>query len=256
MANEKLLLEAIPDKFQDFLSKLDDLTKIHKSVRLKIDSENILMYSMVGEDIPLALKNYLLKTDTYFKITDNGFTLDFIIEDAKKLIKSLQFIKISEKILFSIDYKLSVDNTIAHGSTLKLKNDKLKLQIQGGELSIMKDIDKIKLSKTLNIDNKDWSFSISSELLNNVKRLSSINSDIKIINILVNKSKITFSETSSWELEVGVAEIEDKTIIFNKTYLSCINEESKTVEFLIFPNFLLVRNLDNNLMIAFEQTFE
>ena len=52
----KLTIQLKRDKFDDFLTKLEDLSKISDTIKLKIDSENILMYSIVGETILLAFK--------------------------------------------------------------------------------------------------------------------------------------------------------------------------------------------------------
>ena len=54
----KLNIQIKPDKFSDFLDKLVDLAKISDTIKLKIDSENILMYSIVGDTILLAFKSY------------------------------------------------------------------------------------------------------------------------------------------------------------------------------------------------------
>ena len=62
MAN-KIKFKINNDKMSDFISKLDDLSKIEDTIKLKIDNQNILMYSILGGNIMLAFKNYLLKTD-------------------------------------------------------------------------------------------------------------------------------------------------------------------------------------------------
>ena len=45
MAN-KIKFKIKSDKFSDFINKLEDLTKISDTIKLKIDNDNILMYSM------------------------------------------------------------------------------------------------------------------------------------------------------------------------------------------------------------------
>ena len=60
MAN-KVKFNIKGDRFSEFLEKLSDLTTIDDTIKLKIDNENILMYSMLGGNVMLAFKNYLVK---------------------------------------------------------------------------------------------------------------------------------------------------------------------------------------------------
>ena len=66
----KLILKA-KDNFPEFISKLEDLTKIEDIVKLKIDSENILMYSLVGDTSIVAFKSHILNTIDYFDVNDS-----------------------------------------------------------------------------------------------------------------------------------------------------------------------------------------
>ena len=59
------------DKFSELLTKLEDLAKISDTIKLKIDSENILMYSIVGETILLAFKSYLVETNDFFDFKED-----------------------------------------------------------------------------------------------------------------------------------------------------------------------------------------
>ncbi len=118
----KLNIQINSDNFSDFLNKLEDLAKISDTIKLKVDSENILMYSIVGETILLAFKSYLLKTNDYFTIKEDlDNTLDIIISGGKKFVKNLGFIKSSEKILMNIDYR-HTDEDINITIFLQIKN--------------------------------------------------------------------------------------------------------------------------------------
>ena len=90
------------DKFVDFISKLDDLTRIEDTIKLKIDNDNILMYSMMSSgQTMLAFKNYLVNTRDYLEYVDDlEYSIDIIIANAKKFVKNLNFIKDSDKITF------------------------------------------------------------------------------------------------------------------------------------------------------------
>ena len=70
MAN-KIKFKIKSDKFSDFINKLEDLTKISDTIKLKIDNDNILMYSMLGGNVMLAFKNYLISTRDYLEYGDD-----------------------------------------------------------------------------------------------------------------------------------------------------------------------------------------
>ena len=110
MAN-KVKFKIKSDKFSDFINKLEDLTKISDTIKLKIDNDNILMYSMLGGNVMLAFKNYLISTRDYLEYGDDmEYSMDVIIANAKKFVKNLNFIKESDKITLEISYKESQDD--------------------------------------------------------------------------------------------------------------------------------------------------
>lgn len=253
----KIKFKIKPDKFSDFLSKLEDLSKIDDTVKLKIDSENILVYSMMGGNVMLAFKNYLLNTTEYFEINDDyQITLDVIIANCKKFVKNLNFIKDLDKSSMEISYKESPDDeTLANARAIQIVGGKLKVNWLAGEHYEMRDITKSILKQRLDIKNKKWSFNISNGDFNDIKKLSSINSN-NIININITGGKVIMSETSAWEMEIQQMDSDrNTTLMLNKRFLSCINDDGKDVEFNIFDNFMLIRDNISNLMLSFEQDF-
>lgn len=139
------------EKFEDFLYKLEDLSKIGDVIKIKIDTENIFMYSIVGETVLLALKSYLLKTDEYISFKEKDFedisTIDIISINSKKLIKNLFFMKTSSKIQMELSYKKNDDKFQIRSA--QFKGEKIKLAIQCGEDSEIRDITKKILSDRL-----------------------------------------------------------------------------------------------------------
>jgi hypothetical protein len=254
---DKVKFKINSDKFVDFISKLDDLTKIEDTIKLKIDNDNILMYSMMSSgQTMLAFKNYLVNTRDYLEYGDDlEYSIDIIIANAKKFVKNLNFIKDSEKITFEITYKESPDDdTIMNGRSLQIVGGKLKVNWIAGEHYEMRDINKGALSQRLNLKNRKWFFNINKSEFSDVKKLSSINSE-RIINISVLSGKVTLSERASWELEIeSIDDDRSASLMLNKKFLSCINEMDN-IEFSIFETFMLVRDDNSNLMLSFEQDF-
>ncbi len=257
MAN-KIKFKINNDKFSDFISKLDDLTKIDDTIKLKIDNDNIMMYSMLGgATVMLAFKNYLIKTRDYLDYSDDmEYSLDVIISNAKKFVKNLNFIKESEKVTIEVTYKESPDDdTIMNARSIQVVGGKLKVNWLSGEHFEMRDINKKVLDQRLNLKNRKWSFNISKSDFLDVKKLSSINSD-RIINIGVNSGKVLLTENNAWEMEIDNIDDRNANLILNKKFLGCINESIDNIEFSIFDTFMLIKDNDSNLMLSFEQNFD
>lgn len=257
MSNGKIKFKIKTDKFSDLIDKLDDLTKIEDSIKLKIDSGDTLMYSMVGEAVLLAFKNYSIKTSDYFDFDEFEGTLDIIIVNAKKFVKNLSFLKSSEKITLDITYKSSSeDDSVMNARSLQISGGKLKVNLLAGDQFEMRDINKKALEQRLDLKNKKWSFSISKTDFADIKKLSNINSE-KIINIGVIGGKITLSETAAWELEIGkLSDDRNANLMFNKKFLPCIDENQESIEFNMFETFMLIKDKESNLMLSFEQSFD
>lgn len=252
----KLNINFKQESFGDFLSKIDELSKIGDTIKLKIDEDEILMYSTIGETQILAFKSFLVKRNTYLDIKDSlDDPLDIVISGSKKFVKSLSFInqKHPIKSQFSWREKESGVNSVRF---FDIKNDKFKLTISCGEDNEIKDIDKSSLEQRLNIKNRKWGFNINGEDFENIKKLSSINLDTRTINLDVDSDgRVTMSEPSSWELEVDNIESRNKSVIFNKSLLSNV-KNSEILEFHVFESFILNKGSHSNLMISFETSFD
>lgn len=254
MAN-KLKFTVIAQQFEDLIHKLSDLTLIDDTIKLKIDNQHILMYSMLGGNIMLAFKSYLVPKPDYLGSANLDFTYDVIIANAKKFVKNLGFIKSSEKITIELSCKESPeDPLIMVTRSIQVVGGKLKVNWPAGERYEMRDINKTILAQKLDITQRNWFFKIENRDFLDVKRLSSINSD-RIININVKAGRVILSEDAAWELEIGSIADRNANLIFNKRFLNCINDNGLDVEISIFETFMLIKDQSSNLMLSFEQDF-
>ena len=253
----KVKLKVVPSMFSDFVEKLNTVASIDDTVKLKIDSENILMYAMLGGgNVILAFKNFLLPTKDYFDNDMEDFSLDIIIPSAKRFVKNLAFIKDMDKIGFDLTYKEDEDDELLYAvRTFQLSSGKFKVNWLGGEGGTIRDIGKAALAQRLDVRNKKWTFNIPNSDFLDIKKLSGINGE-RIINMDVVKGVVTLSEKSSLELEVDNLN-DDRTasLILNKRFLGCINDKIDNIEFIIFDNFMLIKDENSNLMLSFEQDF-
>lgn len=245
------------DRFSSLIERLDDLTKIDDTIKMKIDNDHILIYSMLSSgQTMLAFKNYLINTKEYLEFSgDLDYSFDIIIANAKKFVKNLNFINGCEKITLEITYKESQDDdSIMSARSLQVVGGKLKVNWIAGEHYEMRDINKDALKQRLDLKFRKWFFVINKSEFSDVKKLSSINSD-RIINISVVDGKVVLSEKAAWELELeSIDDDRNASLMLNKKFLSCINEMDN-IEFSIFENFMLVKSENSNLMLSMEQDF-
>jgi hypothetical protein len=254
--SDKIKLKVIPEKFNDFIDKLSDLLNIDDTVKLKIDNDEIMMYSTLGGSVMLGFKNFLIKTSDYFEITNElDYTYDVIIANCNKFVKNLEFLKSQPKVTLSLSCKESKDDkSIMNARSIQVSGGKLKINWISAENYEIRDISKKTLEKKLNIKNRKWSFILRNSQFSDIKKLSNINSD-KIINIEVNEGKVIVSEKSAWEIEIGEIEIKSANFILNKRFLKCIDSEKEEIEFNLFDSFILIKDKSSNLMLSYEQDF-
>jgi hypothetical protein len=239
-----------------FIEKLDDLSKIHDTIKLKIDSEHVLMYAMLGGSVLLAFKNFTIDTGRLLDKTDFDYKIDLIIPNAKKFVKNLQFVKDNENITLEVQCKPSPDDeNLLLARSFQIVSGKFKVNWLGGESYDVRDIDKTMLSQRLDLKNKKWSFKISNTDFSDIKKLSNINSE-RILNINISNGLVNISEKSAWELEIDQVEDDRNTsLILNKRFLSCINDNGQDINIHIFDTFMLIKDVESNLMLSFEQDF-
>jgi hypothetical protein len=141
------------------------------------------------------------------------------------------------------------------GRSLQVVGGKLKVNWMAAEHFEMRDINKVALKQRLDLKGRKWNFSISKSDFSDVKKLSSINGE-RIININIMSGKVILSENAAWELEIDSIDDRNASLMLNKKFLSCINDDMENIEFNIFETFMLIKDDISNLMLSFEQNFE
>lgn len=256
--SEKIKVILNRENFPNLVDKLADLTKISDTLKFKIDSEEILVYALVGETQILAFKNYILKTPDYITFNEDfDFTLDYVITSAKRFVKNLSFFDCDGNIKGSFMYK---DNPTDDSSKLvrafTLGDGRLKINDVGGEPYKIRDIGKEKLNTLLRPEDSNWSFKVNNKDFQDARKLASINGEDAIVTISTHENKVMFSEIGKWQLAVDDIDDSKNDITFPKKYLSSVNNEEDEINFNIFDTFILFKEGDKNLMISIEQTFD
>ena len=242
--------------FSNFVSKLQELSQIDDTIKVKIENDKTLLYSAKTTEAgaTLSLKSFTMDTKSLFDNFEYDDTFDLVILGAGKFVKNLKFLSPEKKINLKISARKK--DEVMHIRSFNISNGKLKISLVGGELHKVRDITISQLDSRLNPKNSKYQFKISNTDFNDVKKLSSIYSDEKVINMEVRDNKVYISELGKWELEVDEIDYKNSNLIFGKKYLSNTNTDNDYINFIIFESFILIKTEDSNFMMSFEQTFE
>jgi len=254
---KKLVFNFNLENFPKFVEKLQDLTGIDDTIKIKINKDFTLMYSILGNEGQVsAMKCFTVETKKFIDNFNENESYDFVLTSSSKFVKNIKFFNPSKPIKFEITAKPVADeDDLLQIRTMHLSNGKLKISSIGAELHKIKDLTKTFVDNKLDVKKSRWKFIVQNEDFSNIKKLSTINSEDRILNINVSNNKVYFNEISKWELEVDDVQLPNQNFMFSKKYLSYINTDNENVVFNIFDNFILIKDEDSNLMLSFEQDF-
>lgn len=235
-----------------FLDKIHDLLSIDNEILLKINNDNILLYSIVGEKMNVnAFKSFVFKTNEVFSFSDElPKEVRFIITNGTKYESTLRNY---------LDYKEDINceffmNDDTYADNFKLKNSKLKLSVNGGDLRAMNTtIDIEKINKTLNKDNIDFKFVLDKNSYTKIKKIASVDTENDILTLNIIDKDLTIGE-GSWDLKICEIEHDDLSITFPKKYFKSITFTEDEINVYVFDTFLLIDNKSTTLLIALEMT--
>ncbi len=240
------------DQVKFFVEKIHDLVSIDNEVLLKVDKENILLYSIVGEKMSVnAFKSFIYKTIEMFNFeVEPENEIRFIITNGKKLESSL-------KNFYDFDEGLKCEfymNDDTYADNFRFKNSKLKLGFTGGDIrAVNTSIDIDKINKTINKDNIDFRFSLDASSFAKIKKMMAIDLDNDILTLSINNKKLDIGE-NNWNLNICDIEHDDLSITFPKKYFKSITFTEDNIDVFVFDTFILIDNQNTNLLIALELT--
>jgi len=195
------------EQMKFFLDKIHDLLSIDDEILLKINNDKILLYSIVGEKMNVnAFKSFIFNTNEVFSFTDElPNEIRYIIINGSKFETTLKnYLDYEEEI--KCEFFMN-DETYSHN--FKLKNSKLKLSINGGDIrGINTTIDIEKINKTLDKDNIDFKFDLDKESFLKIKKISTIDNENDILTLNIIKNRLSIGE-NSWDLKICDIEHDD-----------------------------------------------
>jgi hypothetical protein len=240
------------EQLKFFLDKVHDLLSIDNEILIKIDKENTLLYSIVGEKMNVnAFKSFIYKTKELF-IFDEELPKEirYIITNAGKFETTLKnYLDYNEDI--KCEFFMNDDT---YADNLRLKNSKLKLSITGGDVRAMNTtIDISKINDTLNKDNIDFKFTLDKISYTKIKKIASIDGENDILTLNIIDKSLTIGE-GTWDLKICDIDHENIDVTFPKKYFKSITFTEDSITVYVFDTFLLIDNKNTNLLIALEMS--
>ena len=255
MKEEKIVLQFKSDKFKKLLARIGDLGKINPMVKIKIDKDNILMYSRAGTNTVIqAFKSAIYDTSEFITINDDfekcaliqEESLDFIVLECATFINNCTIMLKDDS---DIMCKLTIDPIYGYARKMTLSNGIVELNFVSGDYTLIKNITKEEIETKFDVELADFSFSMVAEKLNDIRKFSVINKS-ETINIKVKKGKVTFSETK-WKMVVAEVDYDDCQYVLNKKLLKSIEKE-ENITLYMFPTYILIKQNNVNIIIGFE----
>lgn len=250
------------DTFKAFVDRLQDLSQISDTVKLKFDGRHLMAYSLVASDTAvLCLKAYFMSTVDYLSGFDSDMCHDLVIPSAPRFVKNLRFFDGPGPIRAEITHRPAYDNdSVMHVRSLGLstparKGDRLRINLVGAELSKIRDLNRETLEARMSPDRSIWSFRMSKADLSDVRRLASINSEERTITISVDDGVVYLGEEGRWRLQVAETAQGGTKLTFAKKYLSHFDQDADEVVLGVFETFILVSSGDSRLLLSFETDF-
>ena len=253
------------DKIDEFKSVISDLGKINKKMKMKLDDDNFILYSVatVGEGASsnptvVALKSYSFRNDHFLDLQkydedeEESVQIDWVIGNSSVLTKKMSFLRGDVDIKGRFD--LRKVNELNYALNVNISDGKFKFSLVGDDHTEVRNMTLDQLNQITDKSLSVVSFKIPTEEFISARSASNIDGD-EIVSIELKNNKVYFKQ-DNWELLVGQCVFEgSKKISFNKKYLKSINPKLDTIEFTIFNTFLLTKENDQIFMISYEQNF-
>lgn len=240
---------------------LKDLSRLNDKVLIKIDQENTLIYSLVGDSNTVsAFKNFIFKTNDIFSgIGEFDETINYIIRSAKQMFRTLQIISSFDLDVDGNIYFDTIADTV-YSDRINIKvGKKLRQNFYGGDpISMNTKITVDRIKKLADVENASFSFDLKDEDFDKIKKLSSPDevSNIFYLNVYNNEGQ-NYVSIGEGPWDITVAETDYKrlsSLAFPKKYFKTINMVNGSAKIFVFDNMILAVTENSNLLVSVEVT--
>ena len=247
------------DSLTKLIDILKDLSRLNDKVVFKIDQNNTLIYTLVGNGNSVnAFKNYIFKTNELFcDIGEFDDTINYIVKSSKQMFRTLQIIS-SFDIELSGEIYFDTIGDMTFSDRLYLKaGSKLRQNLYGSDPTTMNTkitIDSI--NQIIDIDNANFSFELSGDDFDKIKKLASSDDVINVFYLTTfDKDGTNFVTIGEGQWDITVSETDwsvPTTLAFPKKYFKTINIVDGFAKVYVFDESIMVVSKDSNLLISIE----
>jgi len=259
LTSKKITYKISLDKLEDLNSKMKDLTKLDKSIYMKIDNKTLLLYSLVGKGANIhAFKSHTQKINDIFNVVKDTLDEELIykIVDGKKFTNSItMFIKYmrNQEIFDDVKFQLTYSPDSFICEKLLIENKKSKEITPGEKPTFDEDIDADQIDDLMDKDLTNYNFDLAEDDFKYIKSKAGIEKDNDVLYMNIDNNKLSIGE-NRWDLEIcEIDGLEDETISFPKKYFNCINfEVDSNMKIYVAETYLLILGETSNLLISVE----
>jgi len=247
------------DRLEILNQKIKDLTKLDKSVYIKVDNKNILLYSLVGKGVNIhSFKSHTQTVKDTFNVVKDEIEDELLYKvlDGKRFSNSItMFIKYmrNQEIFDDVEMQFSYFPETGICEKIQIKNKKSKEITPGEKPSHEQNIDADQIDDLMDTDVTNYSFDLKEDDFKYIKSKAGIEKDNDVLYMNIKNDTLSIGE-NRWDLEIcEVAGVSDETISFPKKYFNCINfDVDKNMKIYVADSYLLILGETSNLLISVE----
>ena len=250
-----------PESLNRLIDTLKDLSRLNDKVLFKIDKENTLIYSLVGNGNSVnAFKNFIFNTNDIFnEIGEFDETINYIVRSAKQMCRTLQIISSFDSDVTGNIYFDRLGDLVFSDRIYLKAGSKLRQNFYGGDptsMNINITVDTIK--QFVNIDDADFSFDLSADDFDKVKKLASSDDICNIFYLNTfdrdDKNYVSIGE-GVWDITVSETDYKECiSLAFPKKYFKTISISNGFAKIYVFDSSILITTDNSNLLISIEIT--
>jgi hypothetical protein len=256
----KLELRISLENLTKLINTIKDLSNIDDKIVFKIDNNNILLYTLVGEGKSInAFKSFIHPMSIFDNSVSIDGTIIYIASSGKLLVKNMRTL---------LDFDSSVDIIFHYddfggglfADKMELKStNKLKLNFYGSDPKSTNTQVTIGHIKDLgDINNAKFSFDLKDDDFTKIKKLASPDVEMNIFYMnTYERSGVYYVSLgeNNWNLELDTVKYDmELTVAFPKKYFKTINIDNGIAKIYIFDSFLMVSSANSELLISMEVT--
>lgn len=244
---EEIKISVTISELKSFIGMLKELNKISETHKLKFADNAILFYTVKGEDNRRfdVFKSFMFKRDRLFSDMNEDLNLSIIFDDSKKMLTKFDFLTSGEE---DIDMFFNYEKSTGIVNSLRLCNSTLELTTVTGDSNIIIDLTIDKIKENMNPDKANGRFSMTTEQLTKITKLSALNKTNDLLSIEIDNYNVKFLE-NGWSLNIGTSTIQTGEYNFRKEYLKYIKPNDDKLDFYLYDTFILINEFKSHLMM-------